>query len=66
MREIIYVERSAVTKDGKTIFSERKYHGCVEADGSIRLLACCGKQFSLKGEFSAEMKPMTKMSKRAA
>lgn len=64
MREIIYVERSTETKDGKTVLSERKCHGLLEEDGSFRLLACCGKRFPQTGEPAAGAVPKTK--KRAA
>ncbi len=45
MREVIYVEKSTVTKDGKTIVEEKRCHGLLGEDGSFRLLGYCGKRF---------------------
>lgn len=48
MREIIYVERDTVTRDGKTTLRETRCYGRLDADGSFHLLRCCGKRFPLQ------------------
>ncbi len=45
MREVIYVEKSTVIQDGKTVVEEKRCHGLLEEDGSFRLLGYCGKRF---------------------
>ncbi len=45
MKEIIYVEKSTVNQDGKTIVEEKRCHGLLREDGSFRLLGYCGKRF---------------------
>lgn len=45
MREVIYVEKSTVTQDGKTVVEKKRCHGLLEEDGSFRLLGYCGKRF---------------------
>lgn len=45
MREIIYVEKSTVTQDGKTVVEEKRCRGLLGEDGSFRLLGYCGKRF---------------------
>lgn len=48
MREIIYVERTKVTVDHKSVLTERRCHGLLGKDGSFRLLGCCGKRFPVQ------------------
>lgn len=45
MREIVYVEKNTVIRDGKTVLEETRYHGLLGEDGSFRLLGYCGKRF---------------------
>ena len=46
MREIIIVERTTVTEDGRTVLQERKVHGLQDDDGAFRLLFYGGKRIA--------------------
>ncbi len=65
MREVIYVEKSAVTQDGKTVVEEKRCHGLLEEDGSFRLLGYCGKRFPGQKAKAQPISP-TKKTNRAA
>lgn len=43
MRERFVLERTVTTENGRTVLQERKYGGVLDADGTFRLRACCGK-----------------------
>lgn len=43
MREIVMIERSTVSRNGRTVLHERRCHGLLCDDG-FRLLAYCGKR----------------------
>ncbi len=64
MREVIYVEKSTATKDGKTIVEEKRCHGLLDKDGSFRLLGYCGKRFPQ--EATAKSTSPAKKTNRAA
>ncbi len=65
MREVIYVEKSTVTQDGKTIVEEKRCHGLLDKDGSFRLLGYCGKRFPGQ-EAAAKSTSPAKKTNRAA
>ncbi len=55
MGEIITVEKSAVIGDGKAALEEKRCQWLLEEDGSVRLLACCGKRFPLQPAEAAQV-----------
>lgn len=46
MREIIVVEKTTVTENGRTILHERKVRGLLYDNGEVRLLSYCGRRIA--------------------
>lgn len=65
MREVIYVEKSAVTQNGKSVLEEIRCHGLLGEDGSFRLLGYCGKRFPGQ-EIKAQLIAPAKKTNKAA
>lgn len=65
MREVIYVEKSTVTQDGKTVVEEKRCHGLLGEDGSFRLLGYCGKRFPGQEAAAKSIGPAKKTNRAA-
>ena len=46
MSEIIFVSRTQISENGNVILYEKRYHGVLTENGSVRLMAYCAKRTS--------------------
>ena len=60
------IQRETVSREGRTVIHEHRYHGLLREDGSFRLLACCGKRFHLPREQIKQPECMAGHQKTAA
>lgn len=65
MREIVVIERSTVSQNGRTVLHERRYHGLLYDDG-FRLLAYCGKRIPQPPERARQPESTKETRKTAA
>ena len=47
MSEIIFVSRTQISENGNVILYEKRYHGVLTENGSVRLKAYCAKRIPL-------------------
>lgn len=47
MSEIIFVSRTQISENGNVILYEKRYHGVLTENGSVRLRAYCAKRIPL-------------------
>ena len=47
MREINVVSRARISENGKSVLYEKRYHGVLTENGSVRLKAYCAKRIPL-------------------
>ena len=47
MREINVVSRVRISENGKSVLYEKRYHGVLTENGSVRLMAYCAKRIPL-------------------
>ena len=47
MSEIIFVSRTQISENGNVILYEKRYHGVLTENGSVRLKAYCAKRVPL-------------------
>lgn len=65
MREIVVIERSTVSRNGRTVLHERRCHGLLCDDG-FRLLAYCEKRVSQPPEQVSQPESTNENRKTAA
>ena len=49
MREIRTESRTQISENGNVILYEKRYHGVLTENGSVRLMAYCAKRIPLNG-----------------
>jgi len=47
MSEIIFVSRTQISENGNVVLYEKRYHGVLTENGSVRLRAYCAKRIPL-------------------
>ena len=66
MSEIIFESRTQISENGNVILYEKRYHGVLTENGSVRLKAYCAKRIPLDGSASVKASVRSERNRKNA